>query len=248
MGRIEDGTEFTDDLPGRLTRGGGWSTGGREGRRPEMGRGIVHSDQGGYARHLDYHVHLHMQRVANELWRLRRRQDFDRLVIGGQPEAIAALRQALPRSLERLLAGEFAAELFASDADVIERARGIEENAERAQEKELIQEIVQRSLKGERAVTGWDETLIALCEGRVHRLALIEGVSTAGYACPDAHMAVTEHVERCPFCEEPTWRVDDLASWAAQRAAATDAGVEFVRGEAAELLRPHGAAALLRYQ
>jgi peptide subunit release factor 1 (eRF1) len=47
MGRVESRAEFTDDLPGRVTRGGGWSTGGRASSRPGMARGIVHSDQGG---------------------------------------------------------------------------------------------------------------------------------------------------------------------------------------------------------
>jgi peptide subunit release factor 1 (eRF1) len=248
MGRIDQRTEFTDDLAGRVTRGGGWSTGGHEDSRPGMARGIVHSSQGGYARHIDYHVHLHMRRVVDELWRLRRSHAFDRLIIGGPPEAMNMLRQVLPRSLRGLLAGEFSGELFASDDQVIDRVRGVEEQAERRKEKALVEEIIQRSLKGERGVTGWAETLTALCEGSVHELALIEGVSAAGCECPEGHFTTTERVELCPFCEEATWPVDDLAAWAMQRAIATDAHVEFVRGEAAELLRPHGAAATLRYQ
>jgi peptide subunit release factor 1 (eRF1) len=212
-----------------------------------MARGIVHSDQGGYARHIDYHVHLHMRRVIDELWRLRRSSAFDRLIIGGPPEAMNMLRQVLPRSLSGLVAGEFSGELFASDDQLIERVRGIEEQTERSREKALVEEIIQRALKAQRAIAGWDGTLTALCEGRVHELVLIEGASTNGSVCPDGHFAVTEHVERCPFCEEPTWQVDDLASWAVQRAVETDAHVEFVRREAAELLRPYGAGAVLRY-
>lgn len=248
MGRIDQRTEFTDDLPGRVTGGGGWSTGGHESSRPGTARGIVHSSQGGYARHIDHQVHLHMRRVVDELWRLRRNHVFDRLIIGGPPEAMNMLRQALPRSLNALVAGEFTGELFASDDQVIERVRGIEAQAERQRERVLVEEMIQRSLKRQLAVTGWDETLMALCEGRVHELALIEGLSVAGYVCPEGHLAVTERIERCPLCEEPTWPVDDLAAWAMQRAAATDAHVEFVRGEAAELLRVHGIAANLRYQ
>jgi peptide subunit release factor 1 (eRF1) len=212
-----------------------------------MARGIVHSDEGGYARHIDYHVHLHMRRVVDELWRLRQVRSFDRLIIGGQTEAMTMLRTVLPRPLTDLVVGEFSGELFATDDELIKRVRGIEAEAERAREKALVEDILQRSLKKQLAVTGWDEVLMALCEGRVHEVVLIEGVSPAGYVCPEAHLAVTEPVERCPFCEEPTWRVDDLASWAVQRATATDAHIEFVGGESAELLRAHGAAATLRY-
>jgi hypothetical protein len=59
---------------------------------------------------------------------------------------------------------------------------------------------------------------------------------------------VTERIERCPYCGEPVWEIDDLAGWAARLALATDALVEFVRGDAAGLLAPHVAAAVLRYE
>lgn len=250
MGRIEQRSEFEDPLPGRVT-GGRWLTGGGQRTRRDVapqGPGRVHSDQGGWARHVEWHIHLHMQRIVDELWRLSRRQAFDRLIIGGPPEALAALRPALPRSLAAKVAGQFAGELFASDAEVLDRVRGIEERTERAHETALVREILERAPKGELAVTGWDETLTALCDGRVHQLVLIEGETAAGYVCADGHFAVTERVERCPFCTEATWPVSDLAVWATRTAMATGAGVELVRGEAAAMLRPYGAAAILRYQ
>jgi peptide subunit release factor 1 (eRF1) len=247
MGRIEDRVELADELPGRVTRGGGWSTAGHESSRPGMARGIIHSSQGGYARHIDYHVHLHMQRVVAEVWQLRRARGFDRLIIGGPPEAMNTLRQVLPRSIGSLVVGEFSGELFATDDHVVARVRGIEEEAERAKEKALVEEILERALNRQLAVTGWDDTLMTLCEGRVHELALIERESVVGYVCPEGHFAVTESIERCPYCDEPVWQVNDMGAWAMQRGLATDAHIDFVRGEAADLLRPHGTGAKLRY-
>ena len=250
MGRIEQRSEFRDPLPGRVT-GGGWSAPGGprgRGRIPEMGPGRVHSSQAGYVRHLEYHVHLHMRRVIDELWRLSRHAAFDRLIIGGTQEAVAALRPMLPRSLATRVVGEFAGEMFASDAEIIDRVRGIEEKAERAYEAALVTEILERAPKAQLAATGWDDTLTALSEGRVHRLVLIEGETTAGYACPEGHFVAKGNIEQCPLCDEPLWPVGDLAARAARLALGTDADVEFVRGEAADLLRPHGAAAVLRYQ
>lgn len=250
MDRIEDRVEFEDPLPGRVI-GGGWLTaGGQRARRDvsPMGPGRVRSDEAGYARHLDYHIHLHMQRVVDELWRLGRRHAFERLIIGGPPEARAALRQALSRSLAGKVTGQFAGELFATDADVVARVREIEERAERAHETALVREILELAPKGGLAVTGWDETLTALCDGRVHKLVLIEGDTTDGYACADGHFATVEPVERCPYCTEAMWPVSELAVWATRTAMTTGAAVELVRGEAAALLRPHGAAAVLRYR
>jgi peptide subunit release factor 1 (eRF1) len=154
----------------------------------------------------------------------------------------------LPRSLATRVVGEFAGELYASDADILGCVRGIEEQAERTYEAALVTDILERAPKGERAVTGWDGTLAALSEGRVHRLVLIEGETAAGYACPEGHFVTKRHSELCPLCEEPLWPVDDLAARAARLAMATDADVEFVRGEAAGMLGRHGVAAILRYQ
>jgi len=250
MDRIEERVEFKDALPGRVI-GGGWLTAGGQRTRRDMspmGPGRVRSDEAGYARHLDYHIHLHVQRVVDELWRLNRKHAFDRLIIGGPPEALAALRQALPRSLAQKVAGRFAGELFAADAQVVARVREIEEGAERAHEAARVREILEAAQKGGLAVIGWDETLAALCDGRVHQLVLVEGDATSGYACADGHFATIEAVEQCPFCTEAMWPVSELAVWATRTAMATGASVEFVRGEAAELLRPHGAGAVLRYR
>ena len=65
---------------------------------------------------------------------------------------------------------------------------------------------------------------------------------------PRATSSPRGNIEQCPLCDEPLWPVGDLAARAARLALGTDADVEFVRGEAADLLRPHGAAAVLRYQ
>lgn len=250
MDRVEGKIEFEDPLPGRVI-GGGWLTGAGKRARYDvspMGPGRIRSDEAGYARHVEYHVHLHMQRVVDELWRLSRKEAFDRLIIGGPPEAVAALRAALSRSLAAKVVGQFAGELFASDAEVLNRVRTIAERSERAFETALVKDILERAPKGELAVTGWDETLTALCDGRVHQLVMIEGETAAGFVCADGHFAVTTRVERCPFCTESTWPVSEIAVWATRTAMATGAGVELVRGEAADLMRAYGAAAILRYQ
>ena len=248
MGHVEQRIEFEDPLPGRVTRGGGWSAGAERGTGRDasrMGPGRIHSSQGGYARHIDYHVHLHLQRVVAELWRLSRLEAAGRIVIGGPPEALSAMRRMLPRSLAERVAGEFAGELFASDAEILDRVRGIEEQAERAHEAALVKEILERVPKAELAVVGWDDTLTALCDGRAHRLALIEGETVAGYACPEGHFAVIERIDHCPYCDEPVWQIDDVAAWALRCAFATDAAVEFVPQPATTPV-PSGTASLTR--
>jgi peptide subunit release factor 1 (eRF1) len=228
MGRVYERIEFTDQVPGRNATGG-WSQAGR-------------------ARHREYHVDEHMRHVVDQLWRLNRRSPFDRLIIGGPQEALAAFKMALTRPLAARVAGEFAGEMFASDAVILERVRGIAEGAERAHEKALVEDILVRAPKRQLAATGWDETLAALVEGSVHQLVLVDGVTTVGFTCPDGHAIVKRQVDQCPVCNKATEPEPDLAAAAVQLAMETGARIEFVRGEAADLLRPHGAGAILRYQ
>ena len=228
MGRIDERIEFTDQVPGRNATGG-WSQAGR-------------------ARHREYHVDEHMRHVVDELWRLNRRTPFDRLIIGGPQEALAAFKMALTRPLAAKVAGEFAGEMFASDAAILERVRGIAEEAERAHEKALVEDILVRAPKRQLAATGWDDTLAALTEGSAHQLVLVDGVTVAGCACPDGHAIVRWRVDQCPVCDKAMEPEPDLGAAAVHLAMQTDARIEFVRGEAADLLRPHGAGAILRYQ
>lgn len=227
LGAIEQAIDFTDVVPGR-SAAGGWS-------------------QARYARHREYHVHLHMQHVVDELWQLAQRSPFDRLIIGGPPEAMTELKNTLPRSLAQKLAGEFSGEMFATDAAIVEHVRRLEEQAEREKEREVVSELMDRALPMNRAVLGWDGASMALAEGRVHKLVLIHGETSAGSGCAEGHLTVQEHVEQCPYCGEPTWPVSDLAAWLTHSAMTTGASVEFVSGEAAERLHLEVVGALLRY-
>ncbi len=228
MGRIEERFEVMDEVPGR-SAAGGWS-------------------QARYARHREWHLYEHLRHVVDELWALDQRTRFHRLIIGGPDEAIAALKPMLPRSLTRKLVGEFAGEMFATDGEVVARVADIEEQIERGAELGLVDELLTRAAKGELAVTGWDDILTALTEGRAHRLVLVDGEMASGFECPEGHAVVKERIERCPYCDAPMHPAPDLAARAARLALATGAHVELVRGEAAERMRPHAAGAILRYQ
>jgi peptide subunit release factor 1 (eRF1) len=225
MGRIEDRIEIVDTVPGR-TAAGGWS-------------------QAGFARHREYHVDRHLHRVIDELWRLHRQHLLGRLLLGGPPEVLAALRAILPRLLSRAIEAEFSGESFAGDADVLHRVAGIAEQTEREHETELVDRFLDASPN--LRVLGWDDTLSALVEGRVHVLFIARGQTASGYACPEGHITVVDQLETCPFCREPVWPVSDLCSWAVGRALATGASVEFLGVPAAERLRPAVVAGSLRY-
>jgi peptide chain release factor subunit 1 len=219
---------ITDEYPGR-TRRGGWA-------------------EARYSHHRDAHLHEHALHVTEALLEEQRREPFDRLLLGGPDEALAALLPVLPRSLRSRVAGSFRAELFLSDDDVVERVREQEATIQRETEAALVNQLLDASAKGLVAL-GWDDTLSSLQEGRVHKLVLSTERTRAGRACPAGHTATIEPLAACPFCGGPLDPVADLAEWAVEKALDSDARIETMHAYAAEALgeRADGIGAVLRW-
>ena len=153
----------------------------------------------------------------------------------------------LPRALRTRVAGSFLGELFLSDAQVVERVRELEEKAEHESQANLVNNLLDAAGAGGPAALGWEETVQALSDGRVHQLVLVEGRTRKGRVCSNGH-AVIEALRTCPFCAEPLAVVTDLAEWAVEKAFDTDARIATVRAGAAKVLTARGGVgALLRY-
>ena len=228
MGQAEPRAHISDEYPGRNKRGG-WA-------------------QARYSHHRDAHLHRHVLHVTEALLDELRRQPFDKLLVGGPDEARSALMHVLPRPLRTRIAGSFLGELFLSDAQVVERVRGEEEKAEHESQASLVNDVLDAAGAGGLATQGWEETLQALAEGRVHELVLVEGRTRKGRACTNGH-AVIVSLRTCPFCAAPLEVVADLAEWAAERAFDTGASVRTASSTAGKALvaRGGGVGAVLRY-
>ena len=196
---IESERETKDHVPGRQ-RQGGWSA-------------------FKYQRDRERHIQTHFAGVVDELRLLARSAPYKWLVLAGTDEATSAVATLLPRALKSRLAGRFNEEHFETSAELAKQAARVAAAAERAEELQLATRIKDQAYAREPAALGWDATLRALAEGRVHHLA----ISAAELNSSDADRAL------------------DLAS-------ETGAQVEVVHDAAAELLAPHrGIGALLRY-
>jgi len=196
---IEAEHEVKEHVPGRQ-RQGGWSA-------------------FKYQRDRERHIREHFRHLVVELQDLQKARPYKWLVIGGADDATSALVNLLPKTLTPKLAGTFREELFKTDDEVVKRGAAIADEAERAEELSLAEEIRDRAFAGGPAALGWDETLQTLGEGRVHRLA----IGAAKLASEEADRAI-----------ELAWQ--------------TGAGVEVVHGSAEDVLAASGGVgALLRY-
>ena len=227
VGEVEDEEVLHGDAIGR-TAAGGWG-------------------QANYARHREYHLHAHARRTIEHLWAIDRSRPIHSLVLAGPEEALTELRRMLPKALSRIVVATLPDETFAVTADVIKRVESLEAEARARRDVEVVDALVTAAAKDDRAVVGWDETLAALSDGRVHLLVVPTGVARPGVQCPEGHYIAVRPVSNCPVCDEIVWQTDDVCEAAVRQAMLTDAEVRFVGEAGADLFGCNGIGAILRY-
>lgn len=227
LGAVEEEVTLHGDVIGRSAVGG-WA-------------------QSNYARHRDHHLEEHARRTIEHMWAIDRSRPIHSLVLAGPNEALAVLRRMLPVALARSVVATMPMEMFAVATDVVKHVAAIEVEARETKDRELIGELVAESASGGHASVGWDETLRALGEARVHMLVLPEGLTRAGVQCPEGHYLSATHAKVCPLCDAELWQTDDIAESAVRVAMGTDAQVHFLAPRAGEELADRGIAAFLRY-
>jgi peptide subunit release factor 1 (eRF1) len=226
LGEIEDRTSLFDAVA-RKQATGGWF-------------GLQQTQ---FARQREQQVSHHASRTIAALSGMLRDHPFDRLLLGGPAEPVALLRAALPRSLRSRIAGTVKTELFASEAEVLRAVLPQLEALERAHELHLVHEVLEAATSKQAAI-GPEPTFEALSEGRAHQVFL--GAAGAGARCAQCDRLTVN--DRCPSCGGAVQPVADLDEHILRQALAQGAQIEFVGGEAAQALAPHGGlAAWTRY-
>lgn len=204
--------------------------------------------RGGLPRHEEMHVLWHAKRAADTLARLADRERVDRVLVGGTPEVVAEFLRLLPRPLRGRVAGEVRAPMYAPASEVLAAVQAREEEAERAAEERLIDDLIEQVGTGY-GLFGLPDVVAAVNEQRVYLLVIAEGLQAEGSHCERCGLlAIEPELPACPACGGPMVRVGDLIEALAERVMEMDGRVEEVRGRAAERLRERGGiAALTRY-
>ena len=177
--------------------------------------GMSRSDQGGwsqanYQRHFDDIAEKHMKDVAEELNRRVRERRVPVVVVG--PEEIRAeFEDALAQETHAALLGWAAVESHATPAKVLEVISPLLEEAESAEEAELLERWQELAGRGGRATGGWPETLEALSDGRVDVLLVASGRSRTVWQCPACGRAAAV-AGRLPARRDPDGRRATTAS------------------------------------
>lgn len=229
LGQVEEQTAFRDEVVGKQATGDWFAL-----------------SQKRYARHHDVEVMRHVKRTIHAMMEELRLRPFDRLLIGGAPEAVTVLTHQLPSPLRDRLAGTLHLELFVTDAEVVEAAMREAGIARQRQDLEQVRQILDAST-GQNAAVGPDATLAVLSEARVHRLFVTRELALAGGECPVCDRLMLQEGD-CPVCGNHLTPVSSIRERSIANALGQGARVEIVIGDAADLLMAHGGmAAWTRY-
>jgi hypothetical protein len=198
-----------------------------------------------YQLHVHEHRRRHFEAVAKTLTELVKQHGVRRLVMAGEPRAIAVFRKHLPAALDAAVAGTVAGARFESPAVIADRAIELVRQLEGARVAAEVDSALTEAAKHGRAVAGLEPTLGALARGAVHRLYLLEGLKRPGRRCVGCAAIDTGEDTTCRLCGN-TLREVELGEAMSERVI-REGGTVFPVQIHAGLERMDGVAAVLRF-
>lgn len=163
-GRLDEIVDRSDEVPGKHDQGG-WS-------------------QARYQRHIEKIVGEHFRDVANALDNAVRSMRLPKVIIVATEETRAEFEELLARETQDAVVGWTSAEAHAQAPELLELTIPILDQARNKEEVELIERWREEAGRGERAASGWEQTLEAASDERVETLLYQDGVEHEAAQCP----------------------------------------------------------------
>lgn len=208
-------------------------------------------DQGGwsqarFARHIEAEVQRHFDHVANRAADYFGKYPVDYIVLVGPREDTTELRDHLSTELRSKVVRELNIDPRARSHELQKALDEIDAAIEEESDAKLV-DALRDGLGSHTAVSGLENTLRALNEGKVGTLLVSRGFVRGGWRCQECG-ALAAIGPRCSMCgAEATERVDDIVEEAIQAAWSNGTAVELVsRSADLDVLGRIGA--LLRYR
>jgi peptide subunit release factor 1 (eRF1) len=125
--------------------------------------------------------------------------------------------------------------------------RNVQDKAEQEDESKIVDSMITAAMKGDKAVLGLSDTLLAIQEGRVYRLVVARDYRAEGKECVSCHVLVAGGLEKCSFCGGQLDAAPDLINRASHRVLDMGGRIQLVAGEAAAKLAEARIGAVLRF-
>lgn len=216
----------------KLKRGSGSTTAGMRGGNPG-------------ARHETEVVSRNLREMAQISAEFFADSRIRRLFIGGSMEAVTQFRDYLPKQLQSCVAGTFAMDMTANDAEVRDLTLEMLKASNDEREHRLVEQMVTTAAKGGAATAGLEETLKAVREGRVDTLIVSDGYRAPGYYHTESGF-VTSSLAFSPYPSDAIASVDDVVDVAVARTVEQGGQLEVISNHP-DLEDVERIGALLRY-
>lgn len=169
-----------------------------------------------------------------------------RIMIGGTDDNVARFKDALPKSWQSLVVGDFPMSMNAGDTEVLEQAKAKALAAQKKINQGLVDQAITLAAKGTHGVTGLIDALNAIHEGRVKTLLVDQDFEQEGFRCKGCGYLTVQELEACPFCGGQFERINSAVEMAVREALQKNADVKVVQ-ENEQLKNAGQIAAILRY-
>ena len=171
-------------------------------------------------------VHFYKE-VAEAAEKVFSGEKIRRLIIVGQSDAKKNFIPYLPKHYQKMIIAVLNIETETEDQDIVRASFPSFFKKEREEEKEIVEELMSRIMKGEGAVYGLKEVLRMTQNGRSERVIIQMDLRAPGYKCEQCNI-VELHPKKCPICGSLMHQVDAVEELV-ELAEQTGAEVEFVK-------------------
>ncbi len=167
-----------------------------------------------------------------------------RLLLAGNETTLAQVRELLPKALQKIVGGSFAADVEANEVEIRDRSFELIYELAHKRHQDMVETVVTAAAKGQNGIVGLDETLSAAHEGRIQVLIVAQTYHEPGYRCQGCGYLTTQKVARCPFCGGEFAEIPDAVEAVVSQTVEKGGTVEVISDE---LMAETKIGALLRY-
>jgi peptide chain release factor subunit 1 len=202
--------------------------------------------QARFQRHIDNIRTHHAKDVVDELDRITREENIERIVLAGDEVIIPMLREQLPQRLEQLVIDTLRLDVATPEHEVMKASFEAVRAHDARKDAEKVENLLDKYLGSGFAVTGARDTLIALTLGQVDEMFLS---ASEGDVHDDLTGKAAEFIPGLPEDVEGNGRARSavIADELVARARQTNADVTFIE-DAAKLAACGGVGAKLRFR
>jgi peptide subunit release factor 1 (eRF1) len=189
--------------------------------------------QGRYERRREKQIDSLFRESITNLSKIVSKHKIERIILCGSNENLAIYKNLCPHSLLKKIVSEYQFDARAMDNAVIEASYKYGEEAERAQEKRKLDKILDSIGTSGKGITGVNETLDLLWNGRLQSLILDSNITLEGSLCinEDCGYFTANEISGCQYCGGKTIATPNILNLAVSKALSQGIDIEFIQND-----------------